>query len=103
MIKKDAIIFVRFLTTSEGGRQSSIETNRYGCPLMIDDTHGFDCRFVLNETTVFELGREYEIAVSFLHPESALEHLSEGDEVYLWEGKKIGEGAVKTIFAGTGS
>jgi hypothetical protein len=95
MMKKEAIIFVRFLTTEEGGRQSSIEGDRYGCPLMIDDTQGFDCRFILEGVSVFELGKEYEIAVKFLNPENALSHLSEGDEISLWEGNKIGVGTVK--------
>ena len=99
MMKKEATIFVRFLTTEEGGRQSPIESDRYGCPLMIDDTQGFDCRFVLDGVTNFELGKEYEIAVQFLNPENAFSHLSEGDEISLWEGKKIGVGIVKKIFA----
>lgn len=98
-MKKEAIIFVRFLTAAEGGRHTSIESDRYGCPLMIDDTQGFDCRFVLNGVTVFELGKEYDIAVKFLNPEEALQYLNEGDEIFLWEGKKIGVGTVKNIFA----
>ncbi len=99
MIKKEATILVRFLSAAEGGRQSSIVTDRYGCPLMIDDTQAFDCRFILDGTTVFELGKEYEIAVKFLNPENAFSHLNEGDEISLWEGKKIGAGIVKKIFS----
>ena len=98
-MKREVVIQVRFLTTAEGGRQSSIKSDRYGCPLMIDETQGFDCRFVLDGASVFELGNEYEIAVSFLNPEKALSHLSEGDTIFLWEGKKIGEGTVKTILS----
>lgn len=96
---KDATIFVRFLTAEEGGRQTSIESDRYGCPLMIDDKQGFDCRFVLDRVTVFELGKEYEIAVKFLNPGDALKKLHGGDEIYLWEGKRIGVGTVKRIFS----
>lgn len=99
MMKKEATIFVRFLTTEEGGRQTSIESDRYGCPLMIDDNQGFDCRFVLEEVTLFELGKEYEIEVKFLSPEKALGSLQEGDEIYLWEGKRIGVGIVKKNFS----
>ncbi len=98
-MKKEATISIRFLTAEEGGRQSSLESERYGCPLMIDDGQGFDCRFVLDEVTVFELGKEYEIAIIFLNPENALSYLREGDEVYLWEGKKIGVGTVRKIFS----
>ncbi len=99
MMNKEAIIFVRFLTTEEGGRQTSIKGDRYGCPLMINGEQGFDCRFVLDGTTVFELGKEYEIPVKFLNPKNALKSLHEGDEIYLWEGKKIGLGVVKKILA----
>ncbi|BFM49943.1 hypothetical protein [Marinomonas sp. THO17] len=94
MMKKEATILVRFLSAAEGGRQSSI-----GCLLMIDDTQAFDCRFILDGTTVFELGMEYDIAVKFLNPENVLSHLNEEDEISLWEGKKIGAGIVKKIFS----
>lgn len=98
-MKKEAIIFVRFLTAEQGGRKSPIESDRYSCTLMIDDNQGFDCRFVLNSFTIFELGKEYEISVKFLNPESAFSHLSEGDEIFLWEGKNIGKGVIKKIFS----
>lgn len=98
MIKGEATICVRFLTAEEGGRSGPIKSNVYGCPIMIDG-EGVDCRFVLDGVRVFELGKEYEIAVKFLNPENASKKLKSGDEIYLWEGKKIAEGNVKEIFS----
>ena len=68
MMKQEAIIHIRFLTSAEGGRTSPISGEKYGCPIMVDGA-GFDCRFVLNETTCFELGGSYEIPVNFLNPD----------------------------------
>ncbi|WP_097459091.1 hypothetical protein [Mangrovitalea sediminis] len=68
---------------------------------MMDDKKGFDCRFVLEGFTTFELGKEYEIAVGFLNPEIALENLYEGKRISLWEGKKIAVGVVKEILGGS--
>ena len=95
-MKPDAIISVRFLLENEGGRQSAITGHTYGCPLMIDD-HGFDCRFVLDGSTTFELGKEYEIGIKFLCVDLALNELEEGSNVTLWEGRTIAKGVVKQI------
>lgn len=96
MMKQEAIIHIRFLTSAEGGRTSPISGEKYGCPIMVDGA-GFDCRFVLNETTCFELGGSYEIPVNFLNPDLALKHLQEGTKISLWEGKTIGVGKVIKI------
>jgi len=101
MMKKEATISVRFLTSSEGGRHSAIEGDRYGCPLMVNDYQGVDCRFVLEGNTIFELGQEYLIDIKFLNLDKALRCLNEGDEISLWEGKKIGIGSVIKIFDGS--
>lgn len=100
-MKPEAILLIHFLTPDEGGRETPIEGDRYGCPIMINDNQGFDCRFVLDGHTIFELGDEYEIPVKFLNPEKALKNLQVGKEVFLWEGKKIGLGTVKEILVST--
>lgn len=102
-MKAEAIILIRFLTPDEGGRETPIEGDRYGCPIMINDSQGFDCRFVLEGHTTFKLGSEYEIPVKFLNPTAALKSLQEGKEIFLWEGKKIGLGAVKKILVSSDS
>jgi len=99
MITKDATIHIRFLTEEEGGRHTSIRSDNFGCPIMIDENRGFDCRFVLDGITLFELGNEYEISIGFLNSECAIRSLSEGDEIFLWEGKKIGVGTMTKIFS----
>jgi hypothetical protein len=43
MMKPDAIINVRFLTTAEGGRNTAVGGQFYACPLFFDN-EGFDCR-----------------------------------------------------------
>ncbi|MEQ9347616.1 MAG: hypothetical protein RIG26_14345 [Thalassospira sp.] len=96
-MKAEAEILVRFQSASEGGRTSPIFADRYGCTLTKDGAHGFDCRFILDGLTLFEFGREYEVAVKFLNPENALESLKEGEKFYVWEGKIIGSGKVLAV------
>ena len=96
-MKPDALIRIRFLTPAEGGRASAIDTDRYGCPVIVND-HGFDCRFVLETPTRFELGHSYDIPVKFLSPELALDEIGEGLSVSLWEGKTIGTGHVLKVY-----
>jgi hypothetical protein len=96
-MKSDAIILLRLLTTTEGGRRTSIQAEGYSCPIMINEQEGFDCRFVMSEPRLLELGNEYEIPVKFLDRSAALASLAEGTEVSLWEGKKIASGVVKKI------
>ena len=97
-MKPDAVIKVRFLTTEEGGRESAIEGERYGCPIMVDG-HGFDCRFVLTGATRFDLGETYKIEVKFLNSESAMNELEIGTMISLWEGKTIAEGKILTLLS----
>lgn len=99
MMKPEAIINVRFLTPDEGGRESPIKSDKYGCPLMINDKDGFDCRFVLNQFTCFELGNDYDIYVQFVNSDIAMKCLREGTEISLWEGKTIAIGKVVRILS----
>lgn len=94
----DAIIRVRFLTTLEGGRENSVVAKGYGCPVLIDD-HGFDCRFCVDEFTVFALGETYEIPVKFLNPQSALCDSNLEREISLWEGKIIAKGSIVRVLS----
>ena len=89
-MKPDALIRIRFLT-------SAIDADRYGCPLMVNH-QGFDCRFVLEAPTRFDLGGSYDIPVKFLRPELALAEINEGVTISLWEGKTIGTGQLLKIF-----
>ena len=100
-LQPDAVIEVTFLTTEEGGRTSPIEAGRYpyNCPIMVNG-HGFDCRFVFGETSLFELGRTYQIGVKFLSPDLAIAELKEGDAIRLTEGKTIARGKVLKFCGG---
>ncbi len=95
-MKIDALISIRFLTSEEGGRKSSIQADKYGCPIMVDD-RGFDCQFVLTHSMCFELGESYKIPVKLLNLDRALEHLKEETKISVWEGKIIGVGEVVKI------
>ncbi|MFD2256889.1 hypothetical protein ACFSSA_09390 [Luteolibacter algae] len=98
-MKHDAIIRVRFLTTSEGGRNTGIVATRYGCPLFIDDDtkQGFDCRFVVDSDVRFELGATHDIKIKFMNPSLALPKLNEGKNIYLWEGRTIAKGHIVSL------
>ena len=92
----DATIRIRLLTTKEGGRREAIEGPRYGCPLMVNE-RGFDCRLVLQDSDLLELGNSYEVGVKFLNRESAVSELEVGKQVSLWEGKTIAVGEVVAL------
>lgn len=93
-MKPDAIIKVRFKTTTEGGRQGPIVIGErlYGCPFFVDG-EWFDCRLLINAKTLV-LGETYELPIKFLNPDMALPKLSPGKSVKLWEGKDIAIGEV---------
>lgn len=93
-MKPDARLKVRFLTTEEGGRETAIHGDKYGCPVIFGGNKAFDCRFVLSGQELFELGKVYEIQVKFLNPELAIKEFQRGVEVSLWEGRIIAEGKV---------
>lgn len=95
MIKSDAIINVRFLTTAEGGRSTAVEGQFYACPLLVDNEY-FDCRLLL-EGRRLELGSTYEVPVKFLFRELVLPKLISGKNVLLWEGRNVAEGRVIKI------
>jgi hypothetical protein len=93
-MEPDAIIEIRLKTTHEGGRKNaiSIADRPFGCPLFVAG-EAFDCRFLL-ENQRLELGRTYEIPIKFLCPETAIQKLSAGAAITLWEGKDIPIGKV---------
>jgi hypothetical protein len=89
----DAFIEVYFLTQNEGGRKTSICGEKYNCPL-IARNRAFDCRFAL-DTFCFELGKRYKIPIAFLNAAEAKKYIQNEENIYLWEGKKIGVGKLK--------
>lgn len=100
-MKPDVYINVRFRTSAEGGRNSSLKCSTsaavdfYACPLIVDDK-SFDCRLFIGDQEL-ELGRYYEIPVVFLNKETALPNLSIGKKITLWEGKEVADGQVSRI------
>jgi hypothetical protein len=95
----DAVLRVRFFTPEEGGRTGPVGgwgRPFYSCPLMIDDSHGFDCRFLLGDLRL-ELGETYEVPVAFLTPDLALRELRPGGRVVIWEGHDVGVADVVSV------
>lgn len=92
----DIIISVRFLATSEGGREKPVQGQFYSCPLFIDG-EGFDCRLLLDGRRL-DLGTSYEVPVKFLYRDKALPKMKPGALVHLWEGRNVAEGQVVQIF-----
>lgn len=91
----DATIRVRFLTTTEGGRQTDVAGDVYGCPMVIDG-EAFDCRLYLGGKTLI-LGETYDIPVNFLNRELILPRLAPSKHVRLWEGKYVADAEVVRI------
>lgn len=94
--RPDIITRVRFLITSEGGRETPVQGKFYSCPLFIDG-EGFDCRLLLDGRCL-DLGTSHEVPVKFLYRDKALPKMTPGVQVYLWEGRNIAEGQVIQVF-----
>lgn len=95
-MRPDIMLRVRLRKTVEGGRQSAVTGDRYGCPLMVGGS-AFDCRLMLAGLTL-ELGSEYDVPVVFLNRALVWPKLFVGQSVQLWEGKIIGDGTVIEMF-----
>ncbi|WP_323123603.1 hypothetical protein [Burkholderia alba] len=91
----DIVIDVTFFTHAEGGRHSAIEGEFYACPLFIDG-EGFDCRLLLGGRQL-RLGLNYEVPVKFMNRDLVISKISIGTKIFLWEGRKIAEGTIKSI------
>lgn len=97
----DIYIKVRFKTSQEGGRKTSVKRKTplgpdfYGCPLMVDGT-AYDCRLLIGDREIV-LGKYYEIPVKFLDKNLALPNLAVGKNIALLEGKEIANGQVIKI------
>lgn len=100
-MRPDIYIKIRFKTTSEGGRKSSINRKRpsgpdfYACPLIANDK-AYECRLLIGDKKI-ELGKYYKIPVKFLEKDLVMPHLSIGEKILLWEGKVVAEGIVVEI------
>jgi len=96
----DAIVRVRFLLPSEGGRRSNLTLLksgvRYGCPLGVDGRY-FDCRVLHEEDRVLALGEVHDLEVVFMNRDRALAAMSEGSPITLWEGRTVAAGEVMKI------
>lgn len=81
-MKPDIYIKVRFKTSAEGGRKTSVKRKSpsgpdfYACPLIIDNKT-YDCRLLIGDNEM-ELGKYYEVPVKFLDIDLALPSLSVG-------------------------
>jgi hypothetical protein len=97
----DIYIKVRFKTSEEGGRKTSLKRKTepgpdfYGCPLMLDGK-AYDCRLLIGDKEI-ELGKYYELPVKFLDKDLALPNLAVGKDIILFEGKEVAEGQVIKI------
>lgn len=100
-MKPDIYIKVRFKTSEEGGRKTSLKRKAslgpgfYGCPLMVDGK-AYDRRLLIGDREI-ELGKYYEIPVKFLDKDLALSSLAVGKNITLWEGKQVADGQVIEI------
>ncbi len=97
-MEPDIYIKVRFKTTIEGGRKTSVKRKSplgpdfYACPLIVDGK-AYDCRLLIGNNEI-ELGKYYEIPVKFLNIDLVLPSLSIGKKIALFEGKEIADGEI---------
>ncbi len=91
-MEPDAIIEVRFKTSAEHGRQTTVHGDYYGCPFMVDN-EAFDCRLLLHGRDL-ELGKTYQVPVTFMNWQLVRPRLSVGKAFMLWEGKHVATGKV---------
>ncbi len=100
-MKPDIYINIRFRTTSEGGRVSSLGHKKprvvdfYACPMIIDDK-AYDCRLLIGDQELI-LGLHYQVPVVFVNRDLALPNLSVGKNITLWEGKEIADGQITRV------
>lgn len=100
-MKPDIYIKVRFRTSSEGGRKTSLKRKAllagdfYACPLIVEGK-AYDCRLLIEDQEL-ELEKYYEIPVVFLNRDLVLPNLSIGKNITIWEGKEIADGQVTKI------
>ena len=101
-MEPDIYIKVRFKTTAEGGRKTSVKRKSplgpdfYACPLIVDDK-AYDCRLLIGDNEI-ELGKYYDIPIKFLNIDLVLPSLSVGKKITLWEAKEIADGEVTRIY-----
>ncbi|MDR6872193.1 hypothetical protein J2Y55_003209 [Bosea sp. BE125] len=96
MLKPDALIEIRLLTPDQGGRQTPIVGEYFGCPLYVKG-RAFDCRLFLEGKSI-EFGRSCLIRVKFLIFEDAKPFLKIDGQISLWEGKTIATGRIVEIY-----
>jgi hypothetical protein len=101
-MNSDIYIKVRFKTSEEGGRKTSVKRKTplgpdfYGCPLVVDGK-AFDCRLLIGDKEM-ELGKYYEVPVKFLDKDLVLPNLAVGKSIILLEGKEVANGQVTKIW-----
>src|SRR5262245_29151867 len=93
----DAIVEIELLATENGGRQSSLPTPQFGCPVGIAGEY-FDCRVDLTEVGKISPGGKATVPMAFLFPEFVKPLLAPGVQFTLWEGRTIGHGRVIKVF-----
>ena len=95
MREPDIYALVRFANPEEGGRDTAIVGDHYGCVFAVNES-GFECRLVLREG-MMPLGVEQPVPIIFMNPDTVLRKIRVGDRFHLWEGKNIAAGIVEQV------
>ena len=93
----EALIQVRMLPSSLGGRRGPTPENEYGCLMAIDGVN-LDVRFRVDRAGPLRPGETTEVEVNFLNPDLARRHLKVGGTFRLREAAVIGDGEIKQIY-----
>lgn len=95
----DAVVNIRLRTAEEGGRASDLgisSANPYGCPMYVEGRY-FDCRWLLLDGQLLQLGAEYSVPLKFLSADLVAPFLMPGRAIQMWDGKVIADGVIESL------
>jgi translation elongation factor EF-Tu-like GTPase len=92
--KNDIVADVRFFSTEEGGRESPIPQQRYGC-IFTYQNENFSCFPMIPNNVQVCPGDKVTLEIKFLYPNLIKPKLKVGDKFTLRESRVIAEGKVR--------
>lgn len=95
--KNDIIAEIKFFSTEQGGRESPVPQERYGC-IFTYQNENFSCFPIIPDSKEICPGDEVILEIKFLYPNLIKQNLKVGDKFTLREARVIAEGKVIKVF-----
>ena len=93
----DCTISIRFISTEDGGRKTSLNTTEYNAPIVFDG-RGYEARiFPLERDLPVRPGETLTAPVKFLNRDSVKRHLQVGEKLEVYEGKAVAHGCITKL------